>query len=526
MKREKTLTVLMLSIVAVIALIIRLLAARESYPCCGDAGHFVQHGVALSNGLPGSMSTYWSQGMIALASIANSWNLDPCFAMQWTTIVSGTLVAIFLSAIALRSTGSRWIGLFAGLFCASNSTFVQYSITGYSESPFLALLLCGVYVGMGLVQPALSSFRRSLMISLAAGALIGLSGYFKGLDAAVAAISFSLYIGYIMIQRTRRLPVKAVFLLNTAFVVLLPLCLFTYSRTGSFTPGNKGGANFLLGQDWKDSKVVYAANPSDTSQTLSQSIRTIPKRMLVNTKDILRIFNEQLFIKGFRIGTMWFLMVCVLVVAALLFWERKYLTLPLFMLFMQLLLLSFVFVHDRILFPSLVWVLLMLVIAVNLLYRRANNRMRLAMAATIGIYLTVNSVYAISSFNGEFMWWRYQNIARTAHHMKSIASEYDRIMTYGPHFAVEFYTNNPLQTVEMPYGTVADVEEIAAKKDVRYILVSDVFRSHWPIAEVFSPSAELPQNWQILDTLSFDEDPEGYRYPPERVRIIERHSSP
>lgn len=524
MNKDRALAVFMLTMLAVFALIIRILAAKEAYPCCGDAGHFVQNGIALSHGIPGSMSTYWSQGMIFIAALSELWNLDPRIAMQYTTIATGTLVVILIAALVLRLSNSLWLAIFAGLVCASNSTFVQYSITGYSESPYLAILLSGVYVGMGLVKSAPSSFRRSLVISVTAGALIGLSGYFKGLDASVAAISFALYIGYIAIQKSRRLTVNSIVTLISAFVILLPLCIFTYQHTGTFTPGSKGN-NFVLGQDWKDSKIVYAAHPSDTSKSVSQSIKEIPKRMLVNMKDVWRIFNAQLFTKGFRIGTIWFAITSVLVAAALLFWARQYLALPLFMLMLQTLLLSFVFVHDRVLFPSFVWVVLLLSFAVHSLWQRATSRWRYAISAIMGIYLAVNSAYALSAFQGEFIWWRYQNTVGTAQHLKSIASEHDVVMTYGPHLAVEFYTNNPLKTVEMPFGTIEDVEIVAAKRDVRYIVVSDVFRGHWPIAKVFDPSTVLPSNWHIVDTVAFEEDPEGFRYPQEKVCIIERRSS-
>ena len=84
-------------LMGVFALGVRLGAAQRAYPCAGDAGHFVQHGVALANGVPGAMSTYWSQGMIALAAGGVKLGLAPRRVLQGATLVSGLLQVGFLA---------------------------------------------------------------------------------------------------------------------------------------------------------------------------------------------------------------------------------------------------------------------------------------------------------------------------------------------------------------------------------------------------------------------------------------------
>lgn len=97
-------------------------------------------------------------------------------------------------------------------------------------------------------------------------------------------------------------------------------------------------------------------------------------------------------------------------------------------------------------------------------------------------------------------------------------------MSYGPALAVEFNKTNPLKAVEVPYGTIEQVSEIADQNHVRFIVVSDVFRSHWPIARLFDEGVPSPANWTLREELVFPEEEwSGSRgHPAERCRIYER----
>ena len=300
---------------------IRLLAARDAYPACGDSAHFVQHGVALANGVPGAMSTYWSQGMIAIAAGATKMDLDPRYAMQVTTLVAGVALVLLFAGVIWRLTSSKGVSLVGGLLLATNPTMVQYSITGYSEMPYMALLMAGVYVGL--------SRRGNPYVGHGlAGFLIGLSGYFKGLDAAVAACGYGLYVFLGNSSAVRWDIRRAAAAPVVAFLVLMPLCLFTFSRTGSFTPGSKGGRSFLaLGADWADSKVCYAAEGMRLEGVKPPYYPTNTQTVLTNAWDSVRIFNGQLFMKGMRLGTIWFGL-GIIVVGSLWRWREALLRFP------------------------------------------------------------------------------------------------------------------------------------------------------------------------------------------------------
>ena len=99
-------------------------------------------------------------------------------------------------------------------------------------------------------------------------------------------------------------------------------------------------------------------------------------------------------------------------------------------------------------------------------------------------------------------------------------------MSYGPDLAVEFNATNPLKTVGIPYGTIEQVEEIANRHQVRFIVVSDTSRNHWPIARLFDPGVSAPANWILLTELDYREElwPGGTRVG-ERLRLYERRPS-
>lgn len=517
-KRLSSITVFIL--LALLAVGIRLQAARDAYPACGDSGHFVQHGVALANGVPGAMSTYWSQGMIAIAAGAVKMGLDPRRAMQATTLVAGLAVVLLFAGVIWRLTSSKGLSLVGGLVLATNPTMVQYSITGYSEMPYMALLMAGVWV-------ALSPCGKPLFKYGLAGALIGTGGYFKGLDAAVAACGLGLFVLFQKSEGWRRKILHAGAIPAMAFIVLLPLCVFTYLNDGSFTPGSKGGANFALGADWADSKVVYAADGLKIEEKTAEELaKNIPVRVLKNIGDTIRLFNQQIFCRGLRMGTIWFSLIMAGVMAIIWHQKETQAILPLCLMGIQLGLLWLVFVHSRILAPTFPWLVLLILVAGSVFLKTdLSQRMKYAMGLFLLVFAVVNTRYALDAFTSEFVWWRYSNIQTCAKVLKAHGGTDEAvIMGYGPHLAVEFNKTNPLKTVRVPYGTIEQVAELAERNNVRFIVISDSFRSHWPVAKLFEEGMSAPENWILLEELVFPEEEwTGWRgHPGEKCRIYER----
>lgn len=516
MKTNRWVNILVVAVLLTVAAAVRIVAARQAYPVAGDAGHFVQHGVALAHGVAGALSTYWSQGMIVIAAGAVKVGLDPRYVLQTVTLVSGVGVTLLFAGLLWLLTGSRIMAIAGGLIIGTNPTMVHYSITGYSEMPYLFFLMAGVCVGASKGLPSLARYAL-------AGMFIGMGGYFKGLDAAIAACGLGLYI-MLRTEGGWQTKIRSAFPVPVAaFLVLLPLCVFTYQHTGSFTPGTKGG-NFLLGEDWADSKVVYAAEGMRLEEkTASELVVEIAGRMGQNMAQTFRIIGGQIFIRGFRMGTIVFFLVCGCVFLKLWRERDRHAWLPVCLLGIQMGLLWIVFVHERILAPSLPWVILLFLLAIWTGLRRIQwDFSRKCLVGFVWLlFVGVNACYAATVFTSEFFWWRYAHIQECAQTLKKHGTDQDVVMSYGPHLAIEFNAGNPLKTVEIPYGTLAQVEERAHEHQVRFIVISDTFRSHWPIARLFDAGVSAPENWILCEELVFPAD-EMSGCSGEKCRIYER----
>lgn len=502
--------------VLAVAFAVRWIAAREAYPVPGDGGHFVQWGVALAHG-HAKLSTYWSQGMVLAAAGAERLGMDPKRTLQGISFVAGMLVVLLFGGITGRVAKSGEWGLAGGLWAATNLTMVKYSIEGYSEMAYMAFLMGAVYVAVG----GKPGGKRDL----AAGVLLGLGGWFKGLDAAVAACAFALW-RWVWGGRWRWDWRLAAVVPLVAFAVLLPLCAYTYSETGQFAPGSKGGTNFLLGTAWKDSKVVYAATPAEM-RTYAEAIRALPRQVIGNVHDMFRLSNEQLFIRGLRLGTIWFALLVLGLVIPLLRRDgneggRMNYLLPVCLMVFQLAMLSLAFVHERIIVPTLPWLALLGLLGIReCLNGRTTIVRQWGVIGVFGVYCAVLAVYSAKAFQTEFGWWRYERVQRVAEELLALGmNETDVVMHYGPQLAIETHRENPLLTEEVPYGSVEEVGRVAREKGVRFVAISDSWRGHWPIANIFKPEVALPENWVLCDELVFEED-EGAGKPKEQIGIFE-----
>ncbi len=501
--------------VLAVAFAVRWIAAREAYPVPGDGGHFVQWGVALAHG-HAKLSTYWSQGMVLAAAGAERLGMDPKRTLQGISFVAGMLVVLLFGGITGRVAKSAGWGLAGGLWAATNLTMVKYSIEGYSEMAYMAFLMGAVYVAVG----GKPGWKRDL----AAGALLGLGGWFKGLDAAVAACAFALW-RWIWGGRKRWDWRLAAVVPTVAFVVLLPLCAYTYSETGQFAPGAKGGSNFLLGLDWKNSKVVYAAKPAEP-RTYAEAFRALPGQVVGNVHDMFRLANEQLFTRGVRLGTIWFTLLGAVLLVSL--GKRGGHTvdcsrwmLPVSLIGCQLALMALAFVHDRIFTPTLPWVVLMGVLGAKRWLDWRGGGGRWSVLIVFVMYCAIFGTYSLHASRTESVWWRYDRVKKAAEFILSLGmDERDVVMHYGPQLSIETHRGNPLLTVEVPFGSIDEVEKVAAEKGVRFAAISDTWRGHWPIAAVAGGGAPPPIGWSLRNTLVFDPDEETGA-PEERIAIYE-----
>ena len=493
---------------------IRWMAAREAYPTSGDGGHFVQYGVAMAHG-HAKLNVYWSQAMVLAAAGAERIGLDPRRVLQGISFVAGLLVVLLFARIATRLTRSWWWGMAAGLWAATNPTLTFYSVTGYSEMGYMAFLLGAVYV----VLDGNTSWKRDVF----AGILLGIGGYFKGLDAAVAAVAFGAWRFWGNAEKRWNWK-RAMIVPVVAFAVLFPLCAYTFSETGQFTPGSKGESNFLLGPGWKDSKVVYAADGLKT-RSYAESFRALPRQVVGNMHDFFQVANAQFFSRGLRLGTIWF-GVLVAGVAWGLVRRRRIIfgnggVLLVLLVGIQVGLMLLVFVHDRMLAPTLPWLALLGLLGTRECLDCLKGKARTVAMLTFGGYCAVCGVYSFQVWRTEYAWWRYEHVIQVAEELALLGvEEEDVVMHYGPQLSIETHRENPLRTVEVPYGSIEDVGRIAKEKGVRFAAISDTWRGHWPIARIFDVGEAAPADWMLRKELVFEADEER-GVPAERIRIYE-----
>ncbi|NCC60189.1 MAG: hypothetical protein EOM12_04455 [Verrucomicrobiae bacterium] len=487
-----------------IALFIHCYAALTAYPIPGDAAHFVQHGIAWAKGNPNGMSTYWSQGMIALAAFFFRLGLDPAKGLQHVCVICGSLVVVIGALTAWKVfQQSRRVFAATGLLLGTSTALSQYSVCAYSEMPFILFLTLALFVVMVGWE---KEQKRGYIYS---AVLLGLGAYFKAMDACVWAAWITFCI---MISGYRTCKTRIVFhglLFGACFaLLLLPLVFMTYQKTGRIAPTTKGG-NLALGDSWSDSKAVYSLDHDsplwerkgyyERSGSLAfiwRYRKTIMRRVVRNCLEACRIYSNQLFYRAFRLGTGFFLMgltgVIFFCIRERRIWRQSLLLLG--GVFFHTGLVSLNFIHDRLVLSNAI--ILMVLFGGIAAYATFHipRRFTAVFLLLCIYYLGQNSLYAIHAFQREPFYWRYQNTQQVGEYLKKNFDDKTRIMVRFPHIAVHFYTNQLFRYVEMPYGEIQEIERFVDKNKVDLVIISDRWYVHWPINQLLA-GASLPDNW-------------------------------
>ena len=510
--------------------LIRVWAAKDAYPVPGDGAHFVQHGVELAHGNVAGLSTYWSLGMILVAAGSIKVGVDPSLALQGLSLASGVAVVAVIMAIAQVLFCQRRVALLSGLLVATNPAMVQYSIAGYSEMAFMFLVCAGV---LSLLVARESGRAGGVVASLV---LMGLAAYFRTLDAVVWC---GVVVLYLLVDRfcvrPRCVRWLGLFMGGFLFLLLLvPMIANMHVRTGRWALTSKT-ENLALGDQWSDSKAVYRvsgeAEPSAVYLRQHGALvflwkyrGVIAGRLVRNSAEGVRIFAAQVFSGPFRVGPGWFV-VMFLMGGLVVFWRERgsSLLLPGLLITGPALMISLCFVHDRLLMPMLPWILLLLARFGDELYSiAASRRIRVLILMVAIAFLAQSGLSAMHSREREWYFWRYPNMKLVGAELRRYGDDGDVLMVNGPHVPIHFYQQHPLRLVELPYGSLEQTEAYAAECGVTLIVVSDQFRTHWPIAGVFD-GQPVPGNWSKVVDLVCPAPVEGI--PAETYRIYRRTDS-
>lgn len=512
--------------VLAVALVLRLSAARYAYPTPGDATHFVQHGIAMANLGLDYMSTYWSQGMIAIASLAVKSGLDPHHVLQMTVLIAGLFAVLFVMLMTQKLSGSFGASIFAGLLAAVLPALVLYSVIGYSEMAYMAFILGAAYF-------VVCAIHGSALHFLSAAVMGGLSFYFKGADAMVLCAALGVYL--LIFHRGKLLRSWKCLALAVLVggVTVSPLFIITKMRSGSVQPGSKI-LNLAIGRDWADSKAVYAVekpwqaradylNEHGALAFIFKYRGEISTRMVLNSVDYVKIVNDLLFQKTFRMGSGWFLLFAVFMVAMTI---RKRLAmtlaLPLLCILMPGFIMSLFFFHDRLVVPVLPFYLVVVAIISHAVWIDMRERYaKWLMGATCAGILLFYGAHASGIAPGRTPWWSYYNAAAVAQKLDTYGGEDLRIMaSHAGVISVYHYNVNPLVAQPIPFAGLAEIENVAARQNVDLILVSDQYMTHWPVHAVFDERTSLPGGWVLLEDYTIESD--DWRVPNDRWLFIGR----
>ncbi len=520
-------------VILFLAMAARFMLARYAYPAPDDGAHFVAYGIALAHGDPAGLSTFWSQGMILVSAGFAKMGFFPAKPVQFFSAACGIIVVLALMLLTRVWVGRWKPALLVGALAACNPTLIQYSASDYSEMPFMAFALGSAVCFSDVI---LKGRGRTLLV--VGGILLGISAYFKGLDACIWAFVLFAFWGVRLLIRGRDWMAWGRLLLGVLLfaITIYPLCAFTYSRTGQFAPGSKSG-NFALGDDWRDSKKAYAVTKSWSERQVYLKERGtlaffwkyrnwVFKRWVQNCVESFRIYTDMIFRGPFRLGPGW-MAILILVGGAGLLLKRKLpwrsLSLPFLLFAVPTVLIATCYVPERLLVPSLAPLLIVLGAVIWALLEPLFERKTLAWltALALAYFVVGNARLGVRAGPPASVPWRFPNMIAVGEELRKIGTDDDILMVSGPHIPLHFYRTNLLNYVELPAATIGETEQQAARKKATLIVVSDQWRAHWPINSIFH-GASVPTNWMEVARFNYPGDPD--RAIPDEQYIVFRRS--
>lgn len=509
-----------------LALGFRIWAGAGIYPVMNDAGHFVQHAVAITNKGWMQMSQHWSQFNIAAGVLGLAAGLDAGGAMKLLTLVCGVAVVGLVWFIA-RAVAGPGAGLLAGVLAAGNKSLVEFSQNGMGEMPYLACLLGA----LALCLPAL--LRREVPPGrcLAAAALLGVGIYARPTEAMVSLALLAGFCGLVCVStgRWRRLWIPAAMALCFA-ACMSPLMIFTRATSGAYSPGTKL-VNIAFGEIGYDSKRVksegqeLAAEVAKLRQLGSaryiwenkgRMLRRIPSNFAI----ALRSLNEQVFAGPFRLGFAWF---ALLTGAALILHLRRgggaaSLLLPA-LVFTMPLLLSLSFVVDRWLVPSIPFFLVLVAAA---FWPRAAEEA----PPRTGLRVLLSALAALMALSGTALareklrddGWHIRNMAAAGEELRKHGTEDDVLLASGPYLAIHFYRHDPLRYRDLPYfDTPEGLAAFCQANRITLLAVSSLQYPSWPLHDWVADGL-LPAAFEPLGKMAFTQP--DFRYGERSETIV------
>ena len=525
-----------LSIIAMAAGL-RLYFADLAYPADLDSVHLIQGGVQWARGVPGQLSGINQELPVLVSGTAYKAGLDPARTLQAFTVALGVAVVGCGMLIGWRFYRSHAVAVLTGIWMAANPGLIVYSVNSMPEIGFAACLL----IAFVLAADVLCRRALRLLPVMGAFAVLSVGMYFKPLDSLTLAFVLAAGITLAHARTPRVLGLVLAGGIAAYVAVAVPHYYMQSSAMGEDTMGvglvNRGG-HLVKGFQAYDSTYEYGAaydavhgdavkelQAKGIAGWLWQHRGEVMNRYKSNAAGVMRQYNHYLFTQSFRLGTGWFILVIIVVIAVGLRGEYRWPTIFLWtaaFAFPAGVSLSYVFDRWLVIYVPLLMILFVaaLVKGTGLAERRwipwAGGGILLLMGMT--------SVRGLDSQLRDEQWF-WSNHRDVASWLSGAASKQDRVMSGRPTLMLEMDIEHPDRWVQLPPFALERVEQIAGERKVSFIVLADSFYAHWPANRLLT-DADLapPVNWKMVYDRTFERAHPVWGTQKERYRIYDRRT--
>lgn len=488
--------------------------AYRVFPAQSDAGHFVQNGVAMANGLREKPDPFWALMPQHIVKTASQRGLDSLKSLQLFTVFCGALITLGTGLLAWTLTSKAWAAILASLLVATNFSLIDISGTGLSEPGYLACLLMGSSIW-------LMGFSGDRKLPVLIGALIMAGAYFFKPYETIIYVSICIFVQLCNDILRQQLARKKVlhFISIAIFVAGGAFYFHEADKLGVTDSSQTKVFNLVWAVTGFDSKVNRTSMLGDENASLNaekERIKNIGPVMYLwqnreqfarvyarNLASSLRHLNNQFFYGAFRAGFGWFLLLGICVTGYLI--KNKLLSqiaIPLLMLIAIPCVLSIGLAYERWMIQCIPFMTVIISVATAHYLSSSTNRPPKFMALFAILVFCGLNIRAGIIFTGDK--WRQNNILPAAKELRKWAKEEDILMTFGPSFPVSFYRTNTLNFVEIPYGTLGQTDQYAAEKKVNYIIFSDTLYRDYPLVKAKPGQPDWPGHWELLTNMVFN----------------------
>lgn len=495
-----------------LALGLRIHLASFAYPAQSDSTHMIQQGILWVQGEPGALSTIWQEFPVLTSGIAYRLGWNPAEALQWSTVIFGTLLVgmtMLLTRRLFDSDAAAWI---AGGWAAANQGLLNHSVNSMPEIGFAACLVSAYAV----LAPAIRGQGLKFVPLLAGYGLLGLGMYFKPLDSLTAVALATGWLFLMHLRQVRRIALPLLAGLLCYIAIVSPHYMLQNRGTGANDIQLANRAFGLVkGLRAYDSKFENAPDGVGFGQDLKEFEQLgavkwlwlhrveISRNYVSNVMRSLRVYSNYLFPKAFRMGNAWFIAMLASILTIRLcspewkpfaFLALATMTFPLGV--------SLSYVYDRWLIIYLP--LLIIAISGHLVSSSAlwDRRWKQAIWLLLVVAMMGSSAMLTCQDHRDRI-WQWANERSIAIWLRNTTSYGERIMAGKPSLALEMDLDSPHRWVRLPNAAVDQIEQISAEKNVSYVVLCDSFYPHWPVNQLLQ-GAPAPQNWTLVKKVKFE----------------------